>query len=133
MKRTIALVSLALAAVPLSGCVDGPYRYGVGMQWSSHPYDVWYDGYYGPFYDGYWGVDGYFYFRLDRLARAYRRGDPLHFRRTHREGEPRYRRYEGMTREPPRGTRMPSYPPLSRDRDRDRDHDRDRDRDRDRR
>jgi len=132
MKRMIAFLPLALAALPLSGCVEGPYRYGVGMEWHSHPYDVWYDGYYGPFYDGYWGSDGYFYFRLDIHSRSYRRGHPDHFRRYYRGNDRRFRRYEGKTKEPPRGTRMPSYPPRAGDRDRDYRNDRDRDYDRDR-
>ncbi len=111
MKRSIILPALLLAGLPLAGCADGPYRYGMGMHWVSHPYDVWYDGYYGPLYDGYWGLDGFFYFRLFDRDRAYRRGDPAHFHRGARPSAPSYRRYEGVTREPPRGTRMPSYPP----------------------
>ena len=120
----IAVAALALAGTTLGGCADGRYGYGVGVHWVSHPYDVWYDGYYGPFYDGYWGIDGIFYFRIDARDRAYRRGDPRHFRKELQRGEPRFRRYEGVTREPPRGTRMPSYPPHQKDRSRDRDRDR---------
>ena len=104
-KRSIALCALALAAVPLSACVEDGYTYGMGMTWRSYPYDVWYDGYYGPLYDGYWGTDGYFYYRLQDNDRHYRRGDNGHFRR-----EPRYKQYDGHSQEPPHGTRMPNYP-----------------------
>ncbi|MCB2059142.1 MAG: hypothetical protein R3E09_10995 [Novosphingobium sp.] len=110
MKRFPVLAALALAALPLSGCADGHYRYGMGVGWVSHPYNVWYDGYYGPFYDGYWGTDGFFYFRLHDRDNHYRRGDDGHFRRGDARPAPRYRPYEGRTHEPPRGTRMPNYP-----------------------
>ena len=110
MNRFPVLAALALAAVSITGCADGRYRYGMGVGWVSHPYHVCYDGYYGPFYDGYWGTDGFFYFRLDRVDRHYRRGDDGHFRRGESRPSPQYRPYEGRTREPPRGTRMPNYP-----------------------
>lgn len=110
MKRFPVLAALALAAVPLTGCVDGQYRYGMGVGWTSYPYHVWYDGFYGSFYDGYWGTDGFFYFRLHDRDRYYRRGDNGHFRRGDARPSPRFRPYEGSTREPSRGTRMPNYP-----------------------
>ena len=110
MKRSVALAALALSMLSLGACVDGPYRHGVGVGWVSYPYHVWYDGYYGPFYDGYWGTDGLFYFRLDSRDNHYRRGDDRHFRRSDVRPAPNYRPYDGRTREPPRGTRMPNYP-----------------------
>lgn len=109
MRRSTALLALALAGLSLAGCADGRYRYGGGVTWASYPYNVWYDGYYGPLYDGYWGTNGFFYFRLHDRDR-YRRGDHEHFRRGGTQPDPRFRRYEGNTREPPRGTRMPNYP-----------------------
>ena len=117
MKRSIALAALALAAVPLTACVDDGYSYGVGAGWHSYPYTVWYDGYYGPFYDGYWGTDGFFYFRLNDRGR-FRRAERYHFRRDgdhyYRDRpnvpDPRFRRYDGQTRQPSQGTRMPRYP-----------------------
>lgn len=126
MKRSIALAALALASVPLAACVDDGYNYGVGVGWRSYPYDVWYDGYYGPFYDGYWGTDGFFYYRQFEHDRHYRRANRGHFRRDgdhfYRDRptvpDPRFRRYDGRTRQPPQGTRMPRYPRDDRDRDR---------------
>lgn len=119
MKRSIALLGLALAAVPLSGCVHDGYGYGgVGMGWTSYPYNVWYDGYYGPFYDGYWGTDGSFYYRLHDDDDHYRRGDAGHFRRNDTPPNPRFRSYEGTTHEPPPGTRMPHFPEHGERRDR---------------
>jgi len=118
MKRSIGALALALATLPLTACYDGGYSVGVG--WRSYPYDVWYDGYYGPFYDGYWGTDGFFYFRLDDRTGRYRRGDNRHFHRGDMPPSPSFRRYQGQTREPPRGARMPSYPPHRDGDDRDR-------------
>lgn len=122
MKRSLALISLTLATVPLGACVNDGYSYGVGTSWQSSPYDVWYDGYYGSLYDGYWGTDGSFYYRLNERDRNYRRGEASHFRRDGNhyyrdrpnEPDPRFRRYGGNTRQPSEGTRMPNYP--SRDR-----------------
>lgn len=111
MKRTIALLGLALATVPLSSCAGDGYRYGYGsLSWSSYPYSGWYNDYYGPFYDGYWGADGFFYFRLDGRERSYRRDQYRHFRRDAHSPGDRFRRFEGSIRPPPRGTRMPNFP-----------------------
>ncbi|HEX7710323.1 MAG TPA: hypothetical protein VF418_05250 [Sphingomonadaceae bacterium] len=101
MRRPLALLTIALAALPLAGCVtddygsgygyrDGYYdggrygrgyygdRYGYDDGYYGSPYDVWYDGYYGPIEDGYWGGDGYFWYSS---GRDWRRGDGNHFRR----------------------------------------------------
>lgn len=117
MKRNIALLAIALAALPLSACAGDRYGYGYGgMAWSGYPYSGWYDSYYGPFHDGYWGNDGFFYFRLNSRDRSYRRDAYRHFRRDDRQPGDRFRRFEGNIQSPPqRGTRMPSFP---RDRDR---------------
>lgn len=119
MRRSLALLTLALAAVPLAGCVtddyadgysysDGYYngggygrghyddrygyndRYGYDNGYYGSPYDVWYDGYYGPIGDGYWAGDGYFWYATSRDGRDWRRGDPGHFRR---EAYGNYRHY----------------------------------------
>ncbi|MBS0387763.1 MAG: hypothetical protein JSR15_04715 [Proteobacteria bacterium] len=112
MKRSIAICGLGilLTSLPLAGCVTDGYTYGVGMSWSSYPYDGWYDGYYGQIYDGYWGTDNYFYFRQHDQDRYYRRGDSNHFMRGDAAPDPRFHRFEGQTRQPPPGTRMPKYP-----------------------
>lgn len=126
MKRILLVLALSTAPLALTACVErGHPRVGVGYDWYSYPYSVWYDGYYGPFYDGYWGTDGYFYYRLSDRDRAYRRADTRHVYRERPRYAERYRHYEGETRRPQDGTRMPYYPG---DRDRDRDWDRDRDR-----
>lgn len=109
MKRTLSALALGLAVLPLAACYDDGYS--VGMSWQSRPYDVWYDGFYGPIYDGYWGLDGFFYYRLDGRLNRYHRGDNHHFYRGDRAPRPDFRRYQGQTRQPPRGTRMPSYAP----------------------
>jgi hypothetical protein len=107
VKTRIALLGLALAALPLSGCVtdDG---YGVG--WSSYPYSGWYDGAYGPIYDGYWGLDGLFYYRSGPGDRSYRRDDRQHFRRGDAAPDGRFHRFDGTMQRPPQGTRMPRFP-----------------------
>lgn len=109
MKRTFALLGLALATAPLSACAGDGYGYG-GLTWSSHPYYGWYDNYYGPFHDGYWGNDSYFYFRLNDRERSFRRDRNRHFRRDDRPPGDGFRRFEGTTQPPPRGTRMPRFP-----------------------
>lgn len=117
MKRTfLALALVCGAALPLAGCAGPGYsRVGVGYAWTSYPYSVWYDGYYGPFYDGYWGLDGFFYFRLLSTDRVYRRASAPHVYRVQPRAQPRtsqrYKHYQGETRRPPDGSRMPSYPP----------------------
>ena len=124
MKRALLVIALATAPLALSGCSGYGYghpRVGVGYTWYSYPYSVWYNGYYGPLYDGYWGTDGHFYFRLTSRDRVYRRADPRHVYRERPRNAERFRYYEGETRRPPDGTRMPYYPG---DRDRDRDRDR---------
>jgi len=120
MKRSIVLRGLGalIASLLLAGCVADGYTYGVGMSWSSYPYSGWYDGYYGPFYDGYWGTDNYFYYRLHEHDRDYRRGDRNHFFRGEVVPNPRFHRFDGNTRQPPQGTRMPNYPRQDRDSDR---------------
>jgi hypothetical protein len=119
MKRILLVLALATAPLALSACVErGHTRVGVGYTWYSYPYSVWYDGYYGPFYDGYWGTDGYFYFRLTSRDPVYRRADTRHVYRERPRVADRYRFYEGQTRRPPDGTRMPNYPG-NRDRNRD--------------
>jgi len=136
MKRTTALLGLALATLPLGACVDDGYR-GGGVISVGYPYAGWYDGYYGSIYDGYWGSDNYFYYRLTPQDRAYRRDLRYHFRRDGTRPSPTYRRFEGTLRSPPQGTRMPRFPRDQRpdyrpDRDKDQDRDRDYNRDRDR-
>jgi hypothetical protein len=122
MSRKLVLLALACASLPLAGCANGRYTYGGGLAWHSYPYDVWYDGYYGPLYDGYWGTDGFFWFRLNSTAH-YRKGDHSHFYRGTMPPSQRFRRFDGNTRQPPQGTRLPHYPPPgSRDGRRDRDH-----------
>ena len=126
MRRALLVFTLATAPLALSGCAGYGYGYGqprvgAGYTWYSYPYSVWYNDYYGPFYDGYWGTDGYFYFRLTSSDRLYRRADPRHVHRERPQYSERFRYYEGETRRPPDGTRMPKYPG---DRDRDRDRDR---------
>ena len=140
MHRSTTLIAIALAALPLAGCVtdeygDG-YGYGNGYYGGGYdryayndrydngyygsPYDVWYDGYYGPINDGYWAGDGYFYYTTGR-DRDWRRGSAGHFRRdAYRD----YRHYQFQ-----RGDRR-GYGDERRygndgDRDRDRDGDRD--------
>jgi len=115
MKNLILPLGLALATVPLSGCVTDGYGYGE-MEWSSYPYSGWYNGYYGSIYDGYWGTDNYFYFRLDRNDHRFRRGDHEHFRRGDDRQDGRFRRFEGVMQPPPRGTRMPNFPQRDRQR-----------------
>lgn len=110
MKRPTALLAVALAAASLTGCMDGRYGHGGYIGWRDYPYHGWYDDYYGPIYDGYWGLDGLFYFRLDGRDARYRRDDHQHFRRDDARPDSRFHRFEGMTREPPRGTRMPNFP-----------------------
>ena len=108
MNRKLMILALACAALPLAGCAQGRYTYGMGLTWHSYPYDVWYDGYYGPLYDGYWGTNGFFYFRLN-AAGPYRKATDGHFRR-----DQPYQRFDGNTRQPPQGTRLPNYPPPQR-------------------
>ncbi|MXO57644.1 hypothetical protein [Pontixanthobacter gangjinensis] len=109
MKRILAALFIGLAAAMPAACVDNVYGRGT-LAWSSHPYHGWYNGYYGPFYDGYWGTDGYFWFRLDRVERRYRRDRDRHFRREAVRNDRRFRRFERTMRPPPRGTRMPHFP-----------------------
>ena len=120
MKRPLILACLAASTLSLTACHDG-YGSRVAVGWSSYPYYGWYDGFYGPIYDGYW-VDSIFYFRRSPQDRAFRRGDPLHFRRgTVRPPDSRFRRFEGTLRPPPQGTSMPRFkPPRDRDDRRDR-------------
>ena len=114
MKRSIFVLSLALAAMPLTGCVDdgyGPGRIGIGV---AYTYGGYYDDYYGPIYDGYWGTNGRFYYRRSERERRYRQGDRDHFRRgddAHPGGS--FRPMQGNTR-PPRGARMPHFDSSSR-------------------
>lgn len=124
MKRSTALLGLALVCAPLAACADDTY-YDHPGSWSSYPYSGWYDGYYGDFYDGYWGLNGSFYFRFRDSDRYYRRDDRHHFRQGDRPPDSHYRRFEGTTRPPPPRTRMPNFPrddnyPRSDRRDRDR-------------
>ena len=113
MKHSITRIGLslglAIACLPLTACMEDGYNYRVGSTWYSSPYDVYYDGHYGPFFDGYWGVDNYFYYRNNDRGN-YRRGNPSHFRRQAVPLDKRFRRYQGQTRQPSRGTRMPNYP-----------------------
>ena len=109
MKRSLACLSLALAAAPLAGCYQDGYS-SVGVGWSSYPYSGWYDGYYGPIYDGYWGTDNYFYYRRRDADRRYYRGDQNHFRHGDMTPGGGFRRFEGQSQQPARGARMPHYP-----------------------
>lgn len=122
MRRSIILLTLALAPLSLTACYEDGYTYGGVYMGSGYPYYGYYDGYYGPIYDGYWGTNGYFYFRYNEHDRYYRRGDRNHFRRRE-ESVPhdRFRPMEGHAR-PQQGTRMPNF---GGDRDRNRDRDRD--------
>ena len=81
MKRSIVVLSLALAALPLTACVD----------------------------DGYWGTNGLFFYRSSERKRSYRQGGRDHFRRGG-DVQPggRFRPMQGNTR-PPRGARMPHF------------------------
>ncbi|MCJ2178162.1 hypothetical protein [Novosphingobium album (ex Hu et al. 2023)] len=110
MKRPVILTCLAASVLSLSACYDG-YGSRVTVSWSTYPYYGWYDGFYGPIYDGYW-VNSIFYFRLTPQDRAFRAGDPQHFRRGDmRPTEPRFKRFEGTLRPPPQGTHMPRFEP----------------------
>lgn len=110
MKRSLVGLSLALAALPLTACVDDGYGYGGVRVGHGYVYDGYYDGYYngyyGPIYDGYWGNNGYFYYRRDQSERRYRRGDRDHFRRSGEHPGGNFRPMQGKTR-PPEGARMP--------------------------
>jgi hypothetical protein len=109
MKRSIVALGFALAALPLTACVDDGYgrgRIGIGV---AYTYDGYYDEYYGPIHDGYWGTNGRFYYRRSERERGYRQGGRDHFRRggdVHPGG--RFRPMQGTTR-PPRGARMPYF------------------------
>ncbi|MGE3692944.1 MAG: hypothetical protein AB7F98_16340 [Novosphingobium sp.] len=107
--RKLLLSAAALALLPLAGCATDGYGY-YGLSWSSYPYDVWYDGYYGPIYDGYWGTDGFFWYRPDRSVNRYRRGEHSHFRRGDAPPSGNFRRYEGQIQPPERGMRAPNLP-----------------------
>ncbi|WP_157081191.1 hypothetical protein [Novosphingobium naphthalenivorans] len=108
MKRPVILTCLAASVLSLSACYDG-YGSHVSVGWSTYPYYGWYDDFYGPIYDGYW-ADNIFYYRLSPQDRAFRRGDPQHFRREEmRPAEPRFKRFEGTLRPPEQGTRMPRF------------------------
>lgn len=129
MNRSITKIGLGLgltiASLSLAACADDSYRYSVrasGYSGYGNSYNGWYDGYYGSIYDGYWGSDNYFYFRLTDRDR-YRRGDRNHFHRGDRAPHPRFKRFEGTTRPPAHGTRMPKYPKQDREHDRRRDRD----------
>jgi hypothetical protein len=118
MKRPLILACLAASTLSLSACYHDGYDSRVTVSWSTYPYYGWYDGYYGTIYDGYW-VDNLFYYRLTPQDRAFRRGDPRHFRRGDtRPAEPRFRRFDGTLRPPPQGTRMPRFTPPQDHRDR---------------
>ena len=79
MKRSLILLSLALAPLSLTACAeDGDYQGGYAG--GGLAYDGYYDGFYGPVYDGYWGGDGYFYYRHGEGENRYVRGDRDHFR-----------------------------------------------------
>ncbi|MDE1917302.1 MAG: hypothetical protein KGJ57_14660 [Sphingomonadales bacterium] len=110
MKKTIALVLLTLATVPLAACEEdgygGVYSYGPGP----YAYDGYYDGYYGPIYDGYWGSDNYFYYRHGAGDRAYIRGGRDHFSRSIPDrGGHNYQPLHG-TMNPGQGMHMPHFP-----------------------
>lgn len=107
MKKTLVLIGLVLAPLPLAACVeDGGGGMYIG---SSYPYDGYYDDYYGPIYDGYWGGDGYFYYRHNQGDRRFSRGDRSHFRRSG-GGMPgqNFHPMQGVTR-PTQGTHMPHF------------------------
>lgn len=101
--------ALAASVVALSGCVAGRYGHG-WIGWTDYPYHAWYDEYYGLIYDGYWGLDGVFYFRLKNSDSRYHRDNSGHFRRDDMAPSSRYRRIEGVMREPERGTYVPKFP-----------------------
>lgn len=110
MKRFPVLASLALGLVALSGC-DDDYR-GASIGMNPSPYAGWYDGHYGPIFDGYWGFDNLFYYRTGPNDRAFRRGDPRHFRPGDGPSPgPGFGRFQGTLRPPPQGTRMPHFHP----------------------
>jgi hypothetical protein len=111
MRKSLLSASLALAMLPLSGCVTDGYGYGYGgIGWSSYPYDVWYDGYYGPIYDGYWGTDGYFWYRPNQGVNRYVRGGHDHFRRDTAPPNGNFRHFEGNVQRPQQGMRAPNLP-----------------------
>lgn len=109
MRKSLIAASLALAMLPLSGCVTDRYGYG-GIGWSTYPYDVWYDGYYGPIYDGYWGTDSYFWYRPEPGVNRYQRGGREHFRRDTSPPGGNFRRFEGQMQRPQQGMRAPNLP-----------------------
>jgi len=111
MKFSVLTTSVALviSALSLSACADTQYGRGLDSAWASQPYTGWYDGYYGSIYDGYWGTDNYFYYRRNERDN-YRRGDRSHFHRGEAAPSSRHHRFDGQTRQPQRGTRMPNYP-----------------------
>ncbi|OCC22773.1 hypothetical protein MB02_15300 [Croceicoccus estronivorus] len=75
-----------------------------------HPYEGWYDDYYGPIYDGYWSEDGSFYFRVDGRDAHYRRDEQQHFRRGDQPEDPRFHRLQAAKRAVPHDARMPNSP-----------------------
>jgi len=115
MKRSIAALSLAAAALPLTSCTHGQPVYGgypvdvLAYDGYYFTYEGYYDNHYGPIFDGYWGTDGRFYFRRDARQRDYRRGGAGHFRKDD-EGTPGspFRRIEGNLR-PRHDSRMPHF------------------------
>lgn len=120
-------LALLLATLPLSACVSSGYHRAHVAGWGTYPYYGWYDGYYGPIYDGYWGSDNDFYYRLNRNDRVYHSDDQKHFRHDADRPGGDFHRFEGMTRQPPQGTRMPNFDRQQEDRSRDHTEDSDRD------
>jgi len=118
MNKTIALVALTMAIMPLAACADGYGYGGVATSYGSGPYsyDGYYDGYYGDIYDGYWGSDNNFYYRRGAGDHGYVRGDRGHFSRDmpqgggHGGGGGRSFQPLHGTMTPGQGMRMPHFP-----------------------
>ncbi len=109
IRNARAAIGIALASLTLAGCVGDGYNDRTGSTWASPAYNGWYDGYYGSIYDGYWGSNNSFYYRQSERDQ-YRRGDRRHFQRGEIAPNPRFQRFEGQTRQPQQGVRMPQYP-----------------------
>jgi hypothetical protein len=109
MKRSMIGLAIALAALPLTACVEDGYGSG-GLFWSSYPYSGYYDDYYGSIYDGYWGTDNFFYYRRSDQDHRYYRDQQQDFRRGGAMPGGNFHRHEGTNEQPRRGTRMPHFP-----------------------
>jgi hypothetical protein len=120
MTRSIALLGLTLAVLPLAACVESRSVYaGYPSDFITYDgyyftYEVEYDDHYGPIHDGYWGSDGHFYFRRHGEERTYRKGARKHFRmNSETPPGPGFRPMQVVLR-PPRNARLPHFDGSSR-------------------